>query len=235
MKCPGQDSHYWRFDAIFETTCPSCGAEMEFFKDDSSRVCRSCGHRMPNPTMDFGCAAYCPYAEHCLGSVPDGLKEQKEALLRDRVAQEVKQRLGSDFKSIGRAMRTARYAERIGKAQGAELPVVLAAAYLYELEGKKPEENAPGEKGGAARDILLKLGADRTLIDAVTDLISRMEAYDGQSGPAIETLHDARILAGFDAKRQAQEAGASPSGPAAELLTAAGREIWEELTKAGSQ
>jgi hypothetical protein len=233
MKCPGQDSRYWRFDAIFETTCPNCGAEMEFFKDDSSRVCRSCGHRIPNPSIDFGCAAYCPYAEQCLGSMPSGLKGQKEALLKDRVAQEVKQRLGHDFKGIGRAMRTARYAERIGKAQGAELPVVLAAAYLYELEGKEPGENAPGEKDSAAREVLLKLGADEALVTAVTDLISRVQVPEGHGGPEFETLHDARILGGLDVKHRTQEESAEPpSGLAAELLTAAGREILEELMKA---
>jgi hypothetical protein len=31
MKCPGQDSQYWKPGAIFETKCPKCGAEVEFF------------------------------------------------------------------------------------------------------------------------------------------------------------------------------------------------------------
>ena len=39
MKCPGQDSQYWKPGAIFETKCPKCGAEVEFFKDDSMRRC----------------------------------------------------------------------------------------------------------------------------------------------------------------------------------------------------
>jgi hypothetical protein len=233
MKCPGQDSRYWQFDAIFETTCPKCGAEMEFFKDDAFRVCRSCGHRMPNPAMDFGCAAYCPYAEQCLGSVPPGLKGQKEALLKDRVAQEVKRRLGHDFKGIGHAMRTARYAERIGKAQGAELPVVLAAAYLCQLEEKESEKSAPGETGGPAREVLLKLDADQALIHAVCDLINRVLVTDGQGGPDFETLHDARMLAGLDAQHMAQQSAKPLSEPAARLLTAAGREISEELMKTG--
>lgn len=36
MKCPGQDSRYWRPGAIFEAECPECGHIVEFFKDDTS-------------------------------------------------------------------------------------------------------------------------------------------------------------------------------------------------------
>ena len=35
MKCPGQDSRYWKPGAIFEALCPECGAGVEFFKDDN--------------------------------------------------------------------------------------------------------------------------------------------------------------------------------------------------------
>lgn len=65
MKCPGQDSRYWKPDAVFEEICSGCGAVLEFFKDDTSRLCRKCGSRMVNPRMDFGCSAYCRHAERC--------------------------------------------------------------------------------------------------------------------------------------------------------------------------
>jgi len=67
MKCPGQDSRLWGPEAIFEAKCPECGGPIEFFKDESSRKCRKCGHKVLNPKMDFGCAAYCRYAAQCLG------------------------------------------------------------------------------------------------------------------------------------------------------------------------
>jgi len=38
MKCPGQDSQYWKPGAVFEVKCPKCGTEVEFFKDDPTRV-----------------------------------------------------------------------------------------------------------------------------------------------------------------------------------------------------
>ncbi len=72
MKCPGQDLQYWKPGAIYEAGCPRCGRAVEFFKDDTARTCPGCGHRFVNPQMDFGCAAYCPFAEQCLGTLPEG-------------------------------------------------------------------------------------------------------------------------------------------------------------------
>jgi DNA-directed RNA polymerase subunit RPC12/RpoP len=70
MRCPGQDSRYWKQEAIYNVTCPHCGNELEFFKDESTRRCKKCGNKIVNPKMDFGCASYCKYAEQCLGDLP---------------------------------------------------------------------------------------------------------------------------------------------------------------------
>jgi len=67
MKCPGQDTRYWKPDSIFEIDCPNCGHTIEFFKDDTTRICPSCGQKIRNPKIDLGCAQYCPYAKQCLG------------------------------------------------------------------------------------------------------------------------------------------------------------------------
>ena len=85
MKCPGQDTQYWRPGAIFEVDCPKCGQSVEFFKDDTSRKCGNCGHRFVNPNMDFGCAAYCQFAEQCVGTLPPEVAAQQENLLKDKV------------------------------------------------------------------------------------------------------------------------------------------------------
>ena len=44
MKCPGQDSRYWKPGAIFEAKCPKCGKENEIFSDefDRERKCSGC-------------------------------------------------------------------------------------------------------------------------------------------------------------------------------------------------
>ena len=179
MKCPGQDSRYWKPGAIFEVKCPECGRDVEFFKDDTSRKCNHCGHRFVNPNMDFGCAAYCPYAEQCVGTLPPEVVAEQENLLKDRVAVEVKRYFKQDFRRIGHAMRVARYAERIGKAEGGHLAVILSAAYLHDVGIPIAEEkygsSAPEyqEKEGPeiAKSILSKLNAPEKLIDLVCDIV----------------------------------------------------------------
>ena len=36
MRCPGQDSRYWKPGAAYDVTCPQCGSSIEFFKDEST-------------------------------------------------------------------------------------------------------------------------------------------------------------------------------------------------------
>ena len=117
MKCPGQDSRYWKPDAIFSVPCLVCDKPVEFFRDESTRRCKNCGHKMVNPRMDFGCAAYCNFAEQCLGELPSELIAQKKDLLKDRVAIEMKHYFKKDFKRIGHATKVARYAEQIVKEE----------------------------------------------------------------------------------------------------------------------
>lgn len=181
MKCPGQDSRYWKPGAIFEAKCPKCGQIVEFFKDDPARKCRRCGHRFVNPNMDFGCASYCEFAEQCLGNLPPELLAQKEDLLKDRVAIEMKRRYRSDFKKIGHAMRAARYAEQIGKQEQGNLAVILSAAYLYNMD---PQE---------AGDILGKLGAQPALVEEVCQIVeNRLQPGDSLNA---QVVNDAERIA----------------------------------------
>ncbi len=238
MRCPGQDMQYWKPGAIFEATCPECGRPVEFFKDDTARKCGQCGHRFVNPQMDFGCAAYCPYAEQCLGTLPEGLAAQKENLLKDRVAVEMKRFYRSDFKRIGRAGRVARYAERIGKAEKGNLAVILSAAYLRDIDRTAAErtrdgaapEPAAAEGSAAAREILAKLGAREELIAEVCDIIARRG--EPRSGESInwQVVHDADTLENLD---EENKNGALDADQLAEriensFLTAAGRQAARE-------
>ncbi len=168
MKCPGQDTQYWKEDAVFDVKCPKCSSLVEFFKDDTTRRCGQCGHRFVNPNMDFGCAAYCQYAEQCLGDLPPELVAQQEDLLKDRVAVAVKRHLKTDFKRIGHITRRARHAEEIAKSSDAEakLPVVLITALLWDLDADDDSAAAP-----VARSILNDLKAPPPLIDQVCELI----------------------------------------------------------------
>ena len=73
MKCPGQDTRYWKPGDIFDVRCPGCGRDVEFFRDDAERKC-GCGRVIPNPKRDLACAEWCSKAEDCLGV---GLKNTK--------------------------------------------------------------------------------------------------------------------------------------------------------------
>ncbi len=163
MKCPGQDTRYWKEDAIFEVRCPECGTMVEFFKDDASRPCPGCGRRLPNPRMDFGCAAYCPYAEQCLGSLPPELREQQYLVFKERLKAEIWARFKDDPLILERIQKRERFAEVIALEEGGKLPVVLAASYLFEM--KEEAENllktlrAPSE---LLREILMTLQGAET-------------------------------------------------------------------------
>jgi len=238
MKCPGQDSRYWKPGAIFEVKCPNCGGIVEFFKDDSARRCDHCGHRFVNPHLDFGCAAYCPYAEQCIGSLPPEVAAQKENLLKDRVAIEMKRYFKKDFKRIGHAMRVARCAERIGKETGADLAKVLAAAYLYDIGvpeaekkyGSTDSKYVQQEGRIVARAILSRLGAAQPLQDAVCDIVGRRHPSDRNASLEEKIVHDADRIARLESRRNTGEQGPlSGESPDGIFMTESGRKAAERI------
>ncbi len=206
MKCPGQDSRYWKPGAIFEAKCPKCGHEVEFFKDDTTRRCKKCGHRFLNPDMDFGCASYCQYAEQCIGDLPPELIAQKENLLKDRVAIEMKRYFKQDFKRIGHATRVARYAEKIGIEERGNLAVILTAAYLHDIgikEAERKHESTAAryqeEEGPpVAREILDKLGAREELIEEVCGIVGHHHHPGPGESINFKSVYDADMIANLE-------------------------------------
>jgi HD superfamily phosphodiesterase len=206
MKCPGQDTQYWKPGAIFEVNCPECGGAVEFFKDDTTRKCPACGHRFINPKMDFGCASYCQYAEQCLGDLPPELLAQKEDLLKDRVAVEMKRYFKTDFKRIGHATRVARYAERIGKFESGNLAVILPAAYLHDIgiveaqrrHGSPAPEFQEKEGPAVARAILERLGARQEIVEEVCDIVGRHHHPAADDGVNFKAVYDADRIANLE-------------------------------------
>ncbi len=206
MKCPGQDTQYWNPDAIFETECPECGHPMEFFKDDATRRCGGCKKKIVNPKMDFGCASYCQFAEQCLGTLPEEFVGQMDDLLKDRVAVEMKRYFVTDFKRIGHAGKVARFAEKLGKQEKADLAVVLCAAYLHDIGIKNAEEkyNSSAAKyqeqegPAVARELLEKLGAKEPLVDEVCDIIGHHHHPRDEETLNFKVLYDADMLTNMD-------------------------------------
>ncbi|MFP4041124.1 MAG: HD domain-containing protein [Desulfosudaceae bacterium] len=210
MKCPGQDTQYWDPDAIYEEKCPECGATIEFFKDDPSRKCPGCGNKIVNPRLDFGCAAYCPYAEQCLGTLPEEFLQKREELLKDRVAVEVKRYFQTDFKRIGHAAAVARHAEQIGKKEQGNLAVIMTAAYLHDIGIKKAEEKHNSaaaryqeqEGPAVAREILEKLGAAEAMIEEVCDIVGHHHHPRPEETLNFKVVYDADLIANLEEQHQ---------------------------------
>ncbi len=173
---------YWKDDAIFEANCPKCGSIIEFYKDDTTRKCSHCQHRLVNPKMDFGCASYCQFAEQCLGTLPEEFMGSREDLLKDKVAVEMKRYFHADFKSIRKATTAARHAENIGKAEGGNLAVILCAAYLHDT----------GQE--SARSILQKVGAGEQMILDIFRLLEDQASLGPNTFLEAQIVHDALTI-----------------------------------------
>ena len=212
MKCPGQDSRYWKPTAIFEVDCPECEGRVEFFKDDTTRRCPHCGHQFVNPNMDFGCAAYCKFAEQCIGNMPPELLAERDELLKDRIAIEVKKYFRNDFKRIGHATRVARHAEKIAVKEGGDMAVIMAAAYLHDIgihEAEKKYNSTAAryqEQEGPpiAREILEKLGAADGLISEVCDIIGHHHHPRDEETQNFKVLYDADLITNLAEKHKEQ-------------------------------
>lgn len=239
MKCPGQDTRYWKPSAIIEARCPKCGTEVEFFKDDTTRRCGKCGHKFLNPSLDFGCASYCQYAEQCIGNLPPELIAQKEDLLKDRVAIEMKRYFRNDFKRIGHASRVARYAENIGKEERGNLAVILTAAYLHDIGIKESERKYQStaaryqeEEGPpVARDILEKLGAKIELVDEVCDIVGHHHHPRPEETTNFKCIYDADLLTNMEEAQK--ESPTDPDKLAKRMndlfMTASGKKLAAEV------
>jgi HD superfamily phosphohydrolase YqeK len=206
MKCPGQDTQRWQPGAIFEVKCPGCGEYVEFFKDDTARKCGKCGHRFLNPGMNFGCASYCRFAEQCIGSISPEMMAQRDDLLKDRVAIEMKRYFKQDFKRIGHAGRVARYAEQLGKALNGDMAIVLSAAYLHDIGIRESERKYNSSSAGyqeqegppVAREILKRLGASDPLIEEVCDIIGHHHHPRPEETVNFKAIYDADMITNME-------------------------------------
>ena len=241
MKCPGQDMQFWKEEAIFEVPCASCGHSIEFYKDDTNRKCASCGNRMVNPRMDFGCAAYCQFAEQCLGTLPEEFVGNRDNLLKDRVAVEIKRTLKSDFKRIGHAIKVAQHAEKIGRDEGGNIAAAVCAAYLLEAGeaealntfGDMTAEHTGQEAKKLAEAILAKLGANAAIIEDVGNLIDDALTLGDRTHPGYRILADAQVLARMEEENKHTPLTMAQIMKAIEdvLLTESGRLLAEKLFK----
>jgi hypothetical protein len=191
IKCPGQDTRYWKSDDIFTVECPKCGAEIEFFKDDTRRRCAWCGHLFYNPKIEMGCAEWCQFADKC---VPELVKE-KQAMqtFKERLRERALALAGEEPELAARLDRGLALATDLLKAEGGDPKVVFAAILLQKVGFDKAKdilvemETEPE----IAQDILEVLAIDPQLSNIngqiYQDALALVEAENGAAAASLHT------------------------------------------------
>jgi hypothetical protein len=187
IKCPGQDTRYWKADDIFTV---ECRAEIEFFKDDTRRRCAWCGHLFYNPKIELGCAEWCQYADKC---VPELVKE-KQAMqtFKERLKERALALAAGDPELAARLERALALATDLLKAEGGD-PKVVFAAILLQKVGLDQARDLLGEleaEPEISQSILEVLGSDSQVSDIngqiYQDALALVEA---EAGGAVGSLH----------------------------------------------
>ncbi|MDO9040813.1 MAG: phosphohydrolase [Desulfocapsaceae bacterium] len=180
MQCPGQDNRYWSGAAVFDIPCPHCGNVLEFFKDDSQRTCKQCGHKVLNPKIDFGCASYCPYAEQCMGTLPSDLRAKAGDRFKDRLAVAVRKRLIDTEQTYRLVTTRAEFGEKLCQEEGGNMAAIVAAALLTETD--------------LPLALLTELAAEKNLIKEVDQLLTLKPAMNDEETKSAAIFHDACLL-----------------------------------------
>ena len=177
-RCPGQDQRYWTSRDVFEVPCAGCGREIEFWKDEPSRICPACGHEMRNPRIDPGCVEWCQYAPECIGregSVP-------AVPVIDRLRTLLDGRLVTDPAAREHARRLLARAQRSLPSDRLD-PCVLQAAAL--LVGALTGSRIPGSVDPETFPAMLeRAGIEAIVAQRICDLVGTISA--GGSDPSAE-------------------------------------------------
>jgi len=212
IRCPGQNTLFWKPDDIYDVTCPSCGAPVEFWKDDSKRSCK-CGHRFLNPKRDLGCLEYCKYAEQCMPDMFQG--ENLKALYRDRLLVVAKIALKPEDAPLKRSQEIAEVAEEILDGESGQPKVVFAATILGNLvlnsqpQGGQGASSSQGESPLAiVTKVLADLGTEKEVIDQVCQIIE--DRINGKSSEDVNhrIVSDALMVVDLLEKKALLEAAA---------------------------
>lgn len=200
MRCPGQDMRYWKGDVAFEVACPKCAAVVEFFKDESSRRCRRCGHLFPNPKASFDCAQWCEYAEKCLGVSPQMRSgvAAPEAAFASRLLTMAEDLFARNEAPATPALLVFQHARELVSKEQCNPRVVLAATLVIELEARSFEaaagEPQPGHRPWA-EELLNRSGMEGMDIRGVHGVLQRFRSEPAPVDIETQLVSDATALA----------------------------------------
>jgi HD superfamily phosphohydrolase YqeK len=158
---------------------------------------------MLNPQINFGCAEYCPHAEQCLGSLPEGLQFKKGQMsLKDRVLAAMEEYFGDDNRRINHAKKVADYAEQINKYEQGDPAVIMACGYLHDIGIREAERKYQSssakyqhqEGPPVARKILTDLGVEVEMIAEICDIIAHHHHPRAEETTNFKVLYDADLI-----------------------------------------
>lgn len=200
-KCPGQDQRFWKPDDIFDIECSSCGALVEFWKDEPKLKCPKCKNQLVNPKLDPGCAEWCKYAKECLG----GLGSPDDSILCDNLVKEMKNIFADDQKRINHALSVLKYAEQLQAIESGDPLVIKAAAVLHDIgipQAQIKHGSAAGkfqeiEGPAIAEKILAKYGVEAELIEHICKIIANHHSAKDIDTTEFRIIWDADWLINF--------------------------------------
>lgn len=200
-RCPGQDRRFWTPKDIFDISCPHCGWEVEFFKDDPVRVCPGCGRDVRNPRIDLGCAKWCKFAEECLGRMSEDPRQAGSVC--GRLIRRMEEVFGDNRRRIDHALSVLKYAETLLEDRpDVSGLVVRAAAVLHDI-GIPAAERKRGSAAGKhqeiegppiARQILESMDIGLDVIDHVCKIIANHHSARDIDTPEFRIVRDAGWL-----------------------------------------
>jgi DNA-directed RNA polymerase subunit RPC12/RpoP len=228
IKCPGQDTRFWKPDDVYSVECPKCGEPVEFFKDDIRRRCKQCGHMFINPRMDLGCARWCQYADQCVGAI--GKEEFKDILTLA-----MKEYFEGEQKRIDDALKVLEFAEKILQKEEGNPKVVIAAAILYDIGANEVERKAEGAKGyeqeqhglPIVRGILERSGSKAEVIEEVCQILESHHCPEKVDTLNSKIVYDAVQL--FNHQYDSKDKEKLEKIINTTFFTTAGRKIAEEV------
>ena len=209
MKCPGQNSRYWKPERFLKNPVPSVAILWNSLKMTPPEM-PQCGHSVCQiHNWISGVLPIANLPNSASATCRQNFWQEKEDCSRPR-AIEMKRYFKTDFRRIGHATRVARYAERIAKREVGNMAVILCAAYLHDIgiqeSERKHQSTAPEhqEQEGPpiARALLEKLGAKDTLIDEVCDIIGHDHHPRADDTINFKVLYDADMITNMEERHK---------------------------------
>ncbi len=178
-RCPGQDMRYWKPEDIFDLNCPHCGFNIEFWKDEPFRLCKSCGNEVRNPRIDLGCAKWCKFANECLGKLP----QQAASPVLDKLLVILSRQFASTAQRLktlecARSLASDLVSEKFGQPAVMIASVLLAVTYEMEFVYEQRDPDViPGTifiLEDKQRQVLGDAGVDGKSIDQIVKIVKHI-------------------------------------------------------------